>query len=53
MDRYIITIGDVNIEWYSVLIVVGAILAIIMIIKEAKRYNYSQDLVLLVLDYIM
>ena len=45
MDRYIITIGDVNIEWYSVLIVVGAILAIIMIIKEAKRYNYSQDFV--------
>ena len=45
MDRYIISIGDVNIEWYSVLILVGAILAIIMIIKEAKRYKYSTDFV--------
>ena len=45
MDRYIITIGDFNIEWYSVLIVVGAILALIMIIKEAKRYGYPSDFV--------
>lgn len=45
MDRYIISIGSVNIEWYSVLIVVGAILAIIMIILEAKRYGYPKDFV--------
>ena len=43
MDRYIITIGDVKIEWYSVLIVVGAVLAIFMIIREAKRYNYPKE----------
>ena len=45
MDRYIFSIGDVNIEWYSVLIVIGAILAIIMIIREAKRYGYPKDFV--------
>ena len=45
MDRYIISIGSVNIEWYSVLIVVGSILAIIMIILEAKRYGYPKDFV--------
>lgn len=45
MDRYIFSIGDVNIEWYSVLIVIGAILAIIMIILEAKRYGYPKDFV--------
>ena len=45
MDRYIFSIGDVNIEWDSVLIVIGAILAIIMIIREAKRYGYPKDFV--------
>lgn len=45
MDRYIITIGDVKIEWYSVLIVVGAVLAIFIIIREAKRYNYPKEFV--------
>lgn len=43
MDRYIFSIGNVKIEWYSLLIVIGAIIAIIMIIREAKRYNYPTD----------
>ena len=33
MDRYLFTIGDFKVEWYSVLIIVGAFLAIIMIMK--------------------
>ena len=45
MDRYLFTIGDFKIEWYSVLIIVGAFLAIIMIMKEAKRHNYPTDFV--------
>ena len=45
MDRYLITIGDIKIEWYSVLILVGALIAIWMILKEAKRYGYSSDFV--------
>ena len=43
MNRYIFTIGNIKIEWYSILIVLGAIIAILMIIKEAKRYNYQAD----------
>ena len=43
MDRYIFTIGIFKIEWYSFLIVIGAILGIIMVIKEAKRYKYPVD----------
>lgn len=45
MDRYLFTIGDFKVEWYSVLIIVGAFLAIIMIMKEAKRHNYPTDFV--------
>lgn len=45
MDRYLFTIGDFKIEWYSALIIVGAFLAIIMIMKEAKRHNYPTDFV--------
>lgn len=45
MDRYILTIGSFKIEWYSVLIIIGAMLAITLIMKEAKRYNYQTDFV--------
>ncbi len=45
MDRYLITIGNFKIEWYSALIVVGAFLALIMIMKEAKRHGYPTDFV--------
>ena len=34
MNRYIFTIGNFKIEWYSFLIVIGAILGIIMVIKD-------------------
>ena len=43
MDRYLFTIGNFKIEWYSVLILVGVMFAITLILKEAKRYNYSTD----------
>ena len=45
MDRYLITIGSLKIEWYSVLILIGALIAITMILKESKRYGYSSDYV--------
>lgn len=45
MDRYLITIGSIKIEWYSVLILIGALVAITMILREAKRYGYSSDFV--------
>lgn len=45
MNRYIFTIGNFKVEWYSVLIIIGAMIAITMIMKEAKRYNYPTDFV--------
>lgn len=45
MDRYIFTIGNFKIEWYSVLIIIGALLGIILIMKEAKRYKYPTDFI--------
>lgn len=45
MNRYIFSVGDFKIEWYSFLIVIGAILAIILAIREAKRYKYPADFV--------
>lgn len=35
----------IKIEWYSALIVLGALIALSMILKEAKRYNYQTDFV--------
>lgn len=43
MNRYIFTIGNFKLEWYSVLIIVGAMIGISMVLKEAKRYKYSTD----------
>ena len=43
MNRYIFTIGNFKVEWYSVLILIGAMIGITMILKEGKRYKYSTD----------
>lgn len=43
MDSVIFTIGAVSIKWYSVLILVGATLAIILLMKEGKKFGYSAD----------
>lgn len=45
MSDTIITIGSFSIKWYSVLILIGAIIAIFMTIREARRFNYSKDFV--------
>lgn len=45
MNRYIFEIGSFKLEWYSVLIIIGAMLGITMILKEAKRYKFSTDFV--------
>lgn len=38
-------IGNFKIEWYSILIIVGVLLGLILVLKEAKRYNFSTDFV--------
>lgn len=45
MNRYIFEIGSFKIEWYSVLIIIGAMIGISMVLREAKRYGYSTDFV--------
>ena len=45
MSRYVLTLGNFKIEWYSLLIIIGAFLAIWLILKEAKRYKYPTDFV--------
>ena len=39
MDRVFISIGNINIYWYSVLIIIGIIIGYILVKKEAKRQN--------------
>ncbi len=43
MSDTMFTIAGISIKWYSVLILVGAILAIILALREGQRYKYSKD----------
>ena len=43
MDPVLFTIFGIDIRWYSILILVGIILAISMLIKEGKRFNIPKD----------
>ena len=45
MNPEIINIGRLSIRWYSVLILIGIILAIFLAEKEAKKFNYEKDFV--------
>ena len=45
MNRYILEIGSFKLEWYSALIIVGAMIGISMVLKEAKRYKYPTEYV--------
>lgn len=43
MDRVFISIGNINIYWYSVLIIIGIIIGYILVKKEAKRQNIDNN----------
>ena len=43
MNPYIFQIGNFSIRWYSVLILIGVILGIILLEKEGKRFDISKD----------
>ena len=45
MNRYIFEIGSFKLEWYSALIIVGAMIGISMVLKEAKRYKNPTEFV--------
>ena len=45
MNKYIFEIGNFKVEWYSALIILGAMIGITMVLKEAKRYKYPTEFV--------
>lgn len=45
MDRILFRIGNIEIAWYSVLIAVGALIAISLVIKEGKRFGMQSDFI--------
>ena len=45
MNPVIVTLGSFELRWYSVLILVGALLALFLIEKEAKRFGINKEFV--------
>ena len=43
MDPVLVNIFGYDIKWYSVLILIGAIIAVLMLIREGKRFNIPKD----------
>ena len=44
-DAYFLQIKNVSIRWYSVLILIGALISIGMLLKEAKRIGMDKDFI--------
>ena len=49
MNPVLITLGNFEIRWYSVLILVAAIIAIIMGLKEGKKFHLEDDFLLILI----
>lgn len=45
INPVLFSIGNIEIEWYSVLILIGVLLAYITILKEARRHEISDNFV--------
>lgn len=45
MNRIALDLGFIKIYWYSIMIMIGAIVAIILIKKEAKKRNINNDFI--------
>ncbi len=43
MNPILFTLGGIEIRWYSVLMLTGMLITIIMVIAEAKKFNISKD----------
>ncbi len=43
MNPIIISIFGINIRWYSVILLSGIIIGIILLMREGKKYHYSKD----------
>ena len=45
MNPEIFSIGSISIRWYSVLILIGMIIAIILADKESKKFKFDKDFI--------
>lgn len=45
MDPIFLTIAGYDIRWYSVCILVGALIGIFLLVREGKRFHYSSDFI--------
>lgn len=45
MNPVMFTIFGINIHWYSVLILIGIVVGVILLEKEAKKFKYPKDLI--------
>jgi len=45
MDPVIFTLGNFEIKWYSVLILLGATFGYYLLMKESQKYGYSKDFI--------
>ena len=45
MNPVIFSIGNFDIKWYSVLILLAVIVGYLLLKKEANKYNYPSDFI--------
>ena len=46
MNPIFLQIGQIQIYWYSVMILIGMIIALIYILKESKKFNIDKDFII-------
>lgn len=45
MNPIMFSVGSIDVRWYSVLILLGALIGIAILLKEAKRFDISSDFI--------
>ena len=45
MDSIMFSIFGIDIHWYSFLILIGIIIGVLLLEREAKKFNYPKDLI--------
>lgn len=53
MKSVFITLGSINIYWYSIFILFALIIGVFLTIKEAKKHNVSSDLIIDLAFYLV
>ena len=45
MDSIMFSIFGIDIRWYSFLILIGIVIGVFLLEREAKKFNYPKDLI--------